>query len=425
MRKVELDALVRAHRGRARPVAFLHVLRQPALEPDDHAFLAEHIDELGATDLLRWRARCEAGFSGPVIRRLALLAIADPATFEHDVLDVPRLELDDPEWIELADLLRGKVPAALHERVLLRRPREPRRPIEPEGHRSDLVSAPRVLDGTRFFLDADDVAMPRVPGGRSGSPDEMRMAEILAARREGTLALDDAGLLSLAMARASSAEDWSFAVLDFPALLRDAIFEKARRTGNDAERANLLAWLEVQGVPRGALLDVALAAIRAGEISFGLLSWLTRQLGTRTAWDKYGLDVLSALMARRAFAEVGELCTVVWSESGRGGAEPPRALLEAIQVAFAHALLGVSREALARGDHDGAMAALSALACLDPPSRVSRAVHDLRRSPGVTTDVAALLAVNERLVKHSDARDASLEGVIAALHAIADAFGRA
>ena len=37
--------------------------------------------------------------------------------------------------------------------------------------------------------------------------------------------------------------------------------------------------------------------------------------------------------------------------------------------------------------------------------------------------LAALIAVNERLVKHSDARDASLEGVIAALHAIADAFG--
>ena len=79
MRKVEIDALVRAHRGRARPVAFFHVLRQPALEPDDHAFLAEHMDELGATDLLRWKARCEKGFTGAVIRRLAAIAIADPA----------------------------------------------------------------------------------------------------------------------------------------------------------------------------------------------------------------------------------------------------------------------------------------------------------------------------------------------------------
>ena len=72
------------------------------------------------------------------------------------------------------------------------------------------------------------------------------------------------------------------------------------------------------------------------------------------------------------------------------------------------------------------MAALSALACLDPPSRVSRAVHDLRGAAGADSDeIAELIGVNERLVKHGDARDASLEGVIAALHAIADAASTA
>src|SRR5690606_20030551 len=85
VRQVEIDALLRAHRGRARPVAFFHVLRQPALQPDDHAFLTDHIAELGATDLLRWRARCEPGHTGVVIRRLAELAIEDPASFEHEV----------------------------------------------------------------------------------------------------------------------------------------------------------------------------------------------------------------------------------------------------------------------------------------------------------------------------------------------------
>src|SRR4051812_41314485 len=111
MHKREIDALVRAHRGRARPVAFFHVLRQTALEADDHAFLSAHVDELGASDLLRWRARCEQGFTAPVIRQLARLAIRDPADFEHEVLGVPRLELDEHEWTELADLVRGKVPA--------------------------------------------------------------------------------------------------------------------------------------------------------------------------------------------------------------------------------------------------------------------------------------------------------------------------
>src|SRR5262249_14780472 len=141
----------------------------------------------------------------------------------------------------------------------------------------------------------------------------------------------------------------------------------------------------------------------------GLVMWLTRQLGTRAAWDKHGLAVSAALLGQRAFSEVGEIVTIVWSQAGRSGEDPPRALLEAMTTAFALALLGLCREALARGDDAGAMAALSALACLDPASRVSRAVHDLRKVPGLGAEVAALLAVNERLVKHSDARDASLE----------------
>ena len=409
MRKAELDALVHAHRGRARPVAFFHVLRQAALEPDDHAFLTAHVEELGATDLLRWRARCEAGFTGPVIRRLALLAIKDPVTFAHDVLGVPRLDLDELEWIELSDLLRGKVPPAVYQRVLERCHRDP------PARGADFVFTPGVIEGPDFFLDED--ANAGAPAGEldARSLAAPRMASILAARRDGTLVLDDEALLALAMdrARGPSTEDWSFAVLDFPAGLRDAILEKVRRTRNDAERANLLAWLEAHGEPRSALLELALTAIRAGETSYGLLCWLTRQLTTRAAWDRHGRFVLSALLGQRAFSEIGELVTVVWSEAGCGDAEPPRGLLEAIQVAFALALLQLSREALARGDEDFAMAALSALACLDPPSRVSRAVHDLRQP---------VLAVNERLVKHSDARDASLEGVIAALHAIADAF---
>lgn len=128
-------------------------------------------------------------------------------------------------------------------------------------------------------------------------------------------------------------------------------------------------------------------------------------------------------MAQKAFPEIGELVTVAWSEASRGSEGPPRGLLEAVQVAFAQALIEIIQAALEAGDERRALAALSALACLDPPSRVSRAVHELRRFAGVSAEIADLIAVNERLIKHSNARDASLEGVVAALHAIADAFG--
>lgn len=362
---------------------------------------------------LRWRARCQSGFTGPIIRKLARLAIEAPAHFQHEVLELPRLELEEQEWIELADLVRDKVPGAIYARILAAAERKPaRRAPEP-------CFAPRVInDGPPTFLDGevdlrveDEAELNAVP-----------LMKILAARRAGRLSIDDAALLRLAAARVRSDEDWSLGVLDFPEALRDAILEKARFTPHGAERANLLAWLEARGVPRGVLLEVALASMREGEIPYAMLAWLSRQLTTRTAWDRHGFALLSALLARRAFPEISELVTMSWSEAGRTGDDVPRGLLEAIQVAFALALIGVVRAALADGDEPRAMAALSALACLDPPSRVSRAVHELRRHPGMSDELLSLVAVNERLVKHSDARDASLEGVVAALHAIADAF---
>lgn len=415
MKKVEIDALLRAHRGRARPVAFFHVLRQPALQPDDHAFLTEHIEELGATDLLRWRARCEPGRTGVVLRRLAELAIRDPGSFQHEVLGLPRLEMEEAEWRELLDLTRGKVPPALHDRIAERG----RRP--PPGPRPDWLFSPRVIPSSEpFFFEEDQDLAPDV----AESPlRDLPLSKVLDARRRGVLSMSDAELASLALERArASREDWSLPVVDFPPLLRDAVMEKARRARTDGERANLLAWLDANGAPRAATLDIALSAVRAGSYSNGLLSWLAGRLSTRSAWEKHGEEALAALAGRRAFSEISEVVTLAWSEAGHGGKEPPRGLLDAIQGALALVLVGLTRESLARGDREKALAALSALACLDPPSRVSRAVHELGRLPGATGEIAELCAVNERLVKHGDARDATIDGVIAALHAIADAF---
>ncbi len=416
MRKAEIDALVLAHRGRARPVAFFHVLRQPTLEPDDHAFLLEHASELGASDLLRWRARCEEGFTAAVIGQLARRAIDDPRSFQHEVLDLPKIEMHEHEWTELASLVNGRVPAAVFAGILARGGARPVRPL-PEK-----LFTPGVLDRGLLPLDEDDGAAVEEAIRQRGI-DAVPIRDLLKARSAGKLSLDDAALAVLALARAGSpAEDWSAAAPDFPPALRDAVLEKARSTPRSAERANLLNWLDTQDISRAVLLPVALASMHEGPVSYGLVAFLARQLATRAAWDSHGLQALSALMAQRAFPEIGELITVVWSEAGRGPDGPPRGLLEAVQMAFAMALIAIIRAALTAGDEARALAALSALACLDPPSRASRAVHELQRIPGVSAEIAELIAVNERLVKHSNAGDASLEGVIAALHAIADAF---
>ncbi|MEO7327423.1 MAG: hypothetical protein ABI193_02515 [Minicystis sp.] len=419
MRKAEIDALVHAHRGRARPVAFFHVLRQPALEPDDHAFLLEHVAELGASDLIRWRVRCEPGFTGPVIRQLARRAIADPRSFQHEVLDLPRIELASEEWIELASLVRNKVPPAVYDQVVARGGARPERPP------AEFFFTPGVLDRNHPLLDdTDGAALDAARTAAAQGLDALPIEDILLARRKGRLDLDDAALTALAMERAlASRGDWSAATPDLPPILREAVLEKARRTESGGERANLLNWLSAQSVPRTTLFPIALAAVHEGQVSYGLVGFLAGQLGTRAAWDKHGLQTLSALMAQRAFPEIGELITVAFCDASRDKASPPLRLLEAIQGAFALSLLEIIEEALTARDEGRALCALSALACLDPPSRVSRAVHDLRRIEAVSPEISALIGVNERLVKHSDARDASLEGVIAALHAIADAFG--
>ncbi len=415
MRKAEIDALVRAHGGRARPVAFFHVLRQPSLSQDDHAFLLEHADELGVSDLLRFRSRCEPGKTGHVIRHLAGRAIADPSYFQHEVLDLPRIELDDHEWRELADLVRGKVPEALHAGIVARGGARPERPPP------SFYFTPGKLDRTGLDPGGDPDATPSDEDVARGAS-ALTLRQIVIARDAGRFAIDDQALSELAMERArGSDEDWSRAT-ELPALLKEAVLARARRTPRSAERANLLAWLEAKEVPRATLFPIALAASDEKHVSYGLVVWLARQLATRAAWDKHGLETMNALMARRAFPEIGEIITQVYGEADTRSAERAKALLEAISVALALALIDLVRASLDVGETAHAAAALSALACLDPPSRVSRPVHELRGVATKNAELVELVALNERLVKHSDARDASLEGVVAALHAIADAF---
>ncbi len=378
MKRSEIDALVRAHRGRAHPVAFFHVLRQASLDEDDHAFLCEHSHMLTVHDLFAWRARCSPGFTGAAIRRLAALAIQEPSRFDHEVLRT-RLELEEEEWIELCALLRGKVPEHVFERLLARRELG-------EGPRDPLTAEP--------------------------SPDEQRdFVERLAE------ALDDPGLPLPPREPAISAEE-----------VPEAILERARLAFSVEEQATLLRWLSRRGFARRPLFEVALGSVRAGSAHPMLVGWLASQLITRSAWEGYGVDIFLAFLDTGAFAELEELLAQAWSQAseapllaGRDEPAGPGKLLASVHAAFASALLQMTREGLAAGDPGKALVALSALACLEPPSRMSRSIHDLLREPAVTGEVRILALLNARLVKHAGVQGASFTGVIAALQALADA----
>jgi hypothetical protein len=412
MRKKQIEALMQAHQGRARPVAFLYVLRQPRLEPDDHEFLIAHVDELGPSDMLRWRSRCEPGFTGVVIREIARRAAIDPSGFRHEILDAPKLDIEEDEWRELADLLRGKVPDPIHAIVLERGGARPKRPppdqlFTPGKHGEE----PLTLDDSDLDGEMVDFEAAR----------ELPLRELLRKRRKGLLRIDDASMLRLAHERANDGgEDWSAIAREIPSELRDAALEKAKCTPRMAERATLLSWLQQHDLPRKQLLAIALLPPPSKERDFGLglIDWLARQLPTRSAWDQLGPEVFDTFLDRHAFGELTDLVTLVLG-AGRPG-DPPRATVEAIHSAFAAPLIARAGRAIRKRDSAMALASLSALACLDPPSRVSRALHELRDLDCHSAEIEELISVNERMLKHSSASDASLEGIVAALHALAD-----
>ncbi|HRI66804.1 MAG TPA: hypothetical protein PK156_21305 [Polyangium sp.] len=372
MKRLEIDALVRAHRGRAHPVASLHVLRQIAIEPDDQVFLCEHARELTIPDLLLWRKRCAPGFTGAVIRELARIAIDDPVLFKFEVLEAPRFALADEEWIELADLTRGKVPAVTFERILAR------------GARTEPLPAPREMD----------------PGD-----------EDLGAFLESTLADFEPAMPEVLPQGFVDAE-----------AVPEVILERARNAWSVDERVVLLEWLTSR-LPRKPLVEIATTALRAGENDPRLRAWLAGQLASRAAWEAHGVDVVLALLDRQAFSELSTLMTLVWSDppGGKPESERPRGLLDAMMMALALGFIHQIREKLSSSMIAQALVYLSALACLDLPTRLSRSIHDLLHAPGAEGEVRTLIEMNVRLVKHDRGRQAAFEDIAAAIHCLADA----
>lgn len=577
MKRAQIEALMVAHRQRAHAVASLHVLCQPALEQDDHAFLQAHIDALGGADLLRWLSRCQSqGLSkAPVLRALASLAMSDPQQFRFEIIGSGERFLDEHDWAELAELLWGKVPADIARAVLCRtsgcdiyrallRPAmwEPDGPLdlasfgaEPaeveslarmvseafedapgqpplrlarelfairyderacrlrlQGPAPIAVGAAHMLweieraglmslvgwpfallpQVTRFLcelvpadrggrealreayvrhvaltLPGEAVTLGRawyvaqlaaavergvswpqvlreVPASvrdslRDGAPElrariereagSLPVAVALSVRQLLPWAIDEESLAAMALVEARHAQpDWAPSIAGFPQALREAVIARVKHSPRGAERASLLDWLKQHGVGRKTLVEMAVDSLVSSEVSLAIVAWLARQLATRTAWEQHGPRTVGVLIERGCYAELGDLLTLSWSEAREEGEadgerQVPSGFREALHWAFSLALIALTKRALEERCLEQAAAALSALACLDPPSRLSRSLHELGRRADLSDDVRELLSINAGMVRHGAAREASLQGAIAAVHVLADTLG--
>lgn len=277
-----------------------------------------------------------------------------------------------------------------------------------------LAEAPAGLRGAIAQKAPGLLALAR---GQAGA---MPLRSLLLLRSLLPEAVDDEALAQRAWREATEGDDdWGPRAALLPAGLKEAALARVRRSRRGPEVAALLDWLRGQGLPRRALVDLAVESVAGGLLHRALIAWLAGQLTTRSSWEQRGTEVLLALIQAEALPELSDLLAMAWSEAAQGqpDREPPEGLCGAIHGAFAAALLRQTEEALASGDRPRALSLASAMVCLDPPPRFRRQLYGQGRT--VDGEVEQMLDVVRSLTRHGDGGDATLKGAIAAVHALA------
>lgn len=468
MDKADLTVLLEAHGGRAQPVASLHVLRAPQLSPDEHAFLAEHQDELATVDLSRWLGVASPEQRPDVLDALARLAEREPGRFEMEIARAPHFELDPAERLRLEERLLGRVPESLIAALSGAAP-PTGAPAVPDG---EMFDPGDLLDGVDFGpSSAQSPAKARTsarpPAGAEtaslgddlgdllGDPELFDTGEPAG---KGEAPAEDGGLFNDALppvlgtviaahrsmhtARGKAAwrawarkvaldprEDWSRAVARIPLEMKDAVVRRAASSPRAEERASLLEWLLQNKARRGEIVELSLALITLDPKVESVSQWLAgsflpRVLADKASWQKFGADVLSALCGRKAFGEMDQLLTSAMTGAGALGpglVSLPQtgALKGPVFSAFSTMLMDGVGAALTAKDAKSAQAYSAALSSLGYPSRSASKVEALRKKRAARGDVSRLL----RVAPARGPKDApGLEGLIAAVHVLSDAL---
>jgi hypothetical protein len=330
------------------------------------------------------------------------MAESSPAQFEHEVLNAPGTSFEPAEWQALAELTRGKVPAALFGRIERREARPPA--PSPAGVALFTAAADDGPVDLASMFDLDDGPAPTpstgpAPGEDDSQGDRLSLGDELALDFGGELGDDPGDPLFLD---------------PYAGLTTEAGLDKARASTSGDERAMLLEWLDGQAVGHNTLLAIALEGLRSGPVSSALVGWVGKKLASRQRWQEHGEELFSALVERRAFAEMQELL-----------AQGSNALAEPALAALTNALVDRALAAIASRDAATAGALLSGLACLDASEeQKSRydALAEAARGAQAGDDVVVLVNLLVRLSRQHARRGETLEGMVAAVHALSDAL---
>ncbi len=407
MEKVEIDALLLAHGGRAQTVASLHLLRGEHhftsvghLSDAAHAFLVEHARALATIDLLRWRDIASPSQMPAVEAALLELRAREPARYEHEIKRVDK----------------GKT--------------APDPPVSSPPDEGFFYPGEGLGD---FFdaLDGGEIQEEKTPEVSPHPELDALLVELADSPRGRKRTLWKARALSVA---ANTLENWASAVHRLPSECLPVVLVRAEVSPRGEERAALLEWLFQQGAVRSKLVDLTLSLLQMGPEadkvqSWVAATWILKLLPDEDAWSKHGARVVSTLIACRAFSALDDMCRAAIAGTaalGPGllgmGVVSANALRSPLYKAFSKALLDSEETALTSGNTKGALAISAAMLALGPQPRDKTRILAMMKKRNAKGEVSTLLALSASRPRNPKDLP-ELFDFVAAVHALSDASG--
>lgn len=399
-----------AHTGSVRSVARLTIFFGTPIEPDDHAFLHDHLGELEFDDLATWLAHEWPGETADkrdvespwdalrtTIAEIAAKRFPHGAKAQANVL-----------WHEVAPMascFRKRDWDDLFVRLRLRINDDDEEAIAMLGccHRNRAPS--------RINASASPPAQPPTPPAKSVSP----VAD-LAKEVDGLSRLERGGQWLLFW--------WRFEYLAAAGVstgvLRGFALDVLDRVPA-FEFVMLSEWLFRRGEPRRDLLPKALERLVATGLP-NLADLISDLLNTRSAWEEYGFGVFRRLLSANCDAVLWVLLRAPKVIAAAELSAPGRFAC-AVRISFAKALIALAEDAIDNGDEERAKCIGDAIATVELPRRIIREVRQLAKRRGAPPDLVEVIGACVSLHSSNAGETETISDLAHALLVFADASG--